>query len=297
MPLFFFISGLLLKEEFYQKQLGKVLRQLSKKLIVPYIFFAIVSYFMWLFLFQHFKDEEFNPLRDFLSIFSGSPQPFNGALWFLSSLFVVQVYFYFLFKLRHRKIFFAAAIILSSILGYICTNIYHIYLIWNLEVSLTGLVFYAVGYCFSFQVKNRNFWFLNWYAVIFTLPLYIFFTHINSEVEFFVGNYGKYFCFYIAAFSGIAVFSYLAKLIPCSCGLSTIGKHTLVIFATHLLVIPLITGFLVYILGFKEYKLDSGILWGVLYATATIWVTFYLSIVINKYLPQVLGKRLTQKIQ
>ena len=290
MPLFFFISGLLVKEEFYKAQFSSVLKKLGRKLIVPYIFFSAVSYLTGLFLFQYFKAQQFEPLKALLSIISGVPGAYNGALWFFTSLFTVQVYFYFLFKLRHRKILFSGAIVFLSILGYVCTTIYRLQFPWNLGLSLTGLVFYSVGYLFSCQLRNKKIWFHNWYVAVFSLPLYIYFTHINSDIKFYIGNYGNYLSFYVAAFSGISVFSYIAKLIPCNCLLSNIGRHTLVIFSTHLLVIPIITGFLVYVIGVNQSELESGFLIAFQYTIVTIYLTFYTSILMNKYLPQVLGK-------
>ena len=49
MPLFFFISGYLLKDSYLDLPLKDFLKRLSYKLVVPYICFWIVSYFYWLF--------------------------------------------------------------------------------------------------------------------------------------------------------------------------------------------------------------------------------------------------------
>jgi len=298
MPLFFFISGLLVKEDVYKKSFKTFIQQLSQRLVIPYLFFSIMSYLAWLLLFQFFKDQPFDTTHNLIGIFYGATGDgrlsHNIALWFFTALFSVQIYFYVLFRLRCKLRLFSAVLLFASILGYLCTTVYTVRLPWNLGVSLTALVFYGVGYLLSRQLRSGSPWFLNPYVAIASLIVYILAVNDNSRVEFYVGDYGSYMSFYAAAFAGIFLFAYLAKVLSSIRGiaqlLSIIGKHTLVIFSTHLLVIPLITGFLVYAVGISRSSLAKGSDVALLYSTIAIGVTFGLSIVCNRYCPIVLGR-------
>src|SRR4030065_1660166 len=48
MPLFFFLSGYLLKEIHLQQSLSGFLKRMWRTLLVPYICFWVLSYFYWL---------------------------------------------------------------------------------------------------------------------------------------------------------------------------------------------------------------------------------------------------------
>lgn len=294
MPLFFFTSGLVVKDGFYENSFNIVFKKLSQRLIVPYIFFSGVSYTFWFFLFRHFKDQPFNSSKALVGIIYGSADggwlSHNIALWFFTSLFMVQIYFYFFFKLRHRKTVFACTLVFISLLGYTCTTLYSLRLPWNLGISLTGLVFYGTGYLSSSQMMNEKNDFNRWYIMVILSFLWIFSTYSNSTVEFYIGEYGNYFNFYIAAFSGTFLFTYIARFLPFDSFLSIIGRNTLVIFSTHLLVIPLITGCLVYVIGINESELDHGVWIAIIYTMITISITLPFSILLNSKFPKVLGK-------
>ncbi len=294
MPLFFFISGLFVTNSFYEQKLMKIVKKLSQKIIIPYVFFALVSYSFWLFLLRHFKEQNFDPLKHLVGIAYATASEgwlsYNGALWFFTSLFIVKLLFYFLFPFRHRKGFFLVIVISLSFLGYLYAVFCPFRLPWNFGISITGLVFFSVGYLFSSQVKNGSFFGHKWHVAVISLVLFIIFSNINSRVEFYRGDFGNYFYFYVASFSGILTFSYLAKLIPYNQLILSIGQNTLVIFSTHLLIIPLITGFLVYVLAINEHIIEKGILISIFYAIISIICTLSLSKLLNRYMPQVLGK-------
>jgi fucose 4-O-acetylase-like acetyltransferase len=131
-------------------------------------------------------------------------------------------------------------------------------------------------------------------VVLASLVLWPAFTYLNSTVEFYIGDFGNYFFFYIAAFSGIFLFSYIAKLIAkihCfQLALSEVGQRTLTIFSAHLLIFPFITGFLIYILGLDSTVLKSGVFIAILYSCIAIVFGISLSRLLNRYAPQLVGK-------
>jgi acyltransferase len=302
MPLFFFISGLFVKESFYKDSFINVLKKLGIRLVVPYLFFGSVSYFSWLFLLRHFKGKPFDPVQSLLGIVYGSRNgdllSFNGVLWFFTCLFVVQVIFYCIFRASYRKsnvLLMPIFLFSLSILGYITTTYLGAYsskLPWNIDLALTATVFYGAGYLLQSYILTDLFAKWRWIVIFASLAGYIFFTFLNTPVEFFVGEYGNYFYFYMAAFSGILFWAHLAYLIKPNLLFSAIGQNTLVIFANHLLVIPLLTGFLIYALKIQKDVLENSIFIG--YAIISILIILPISLFMQKHTPFLLGKVLKQ---
>jgi len=303
-PLFFFISGLFAKESFYKDSFFNILKKLGKRLLILYIFFALVSYFFWLFLLRHFKDQPFDPFKSLLGILyssgSGNWLSYNIALWFFTCLFVVQVIFFFLIRASHKKsniTLLPLFLFCLSILGYIITTYVtspSSRLPWSFDIALTATVFCGVGYLLQPYILTNLFAKWRWLVMFTSLSLYIFFTTINTEVEFYVGIYGNYLYFYIAAFSGILFWTHLAYLIRPNPLFSAIGQNTLVIFSTHLLVIPCLTGFLIYVLLIRENILDSGLFVAFGYAILSILVILPISRLMHNYTPFLVGKSLKQ---
>jgi acyltransferase len=303
-PLFFFVSGLFAKESFYQDSFLNILKKLCKRLLIPYVFFGLVSYFLWLFLLRHFKDQPSDPFKSLIGIlYSSSSENWlahNGALWFLTCLFIVQVMFYFLFRASHQKsnnALLPTFLLLLSILGYVTTTYVtspSSRLPWSIDIALTATVFYGVGYLLKPYILTNLFAKWRWLVMCVSLACYIFFTKINTGVEFYVGIYGNYLYFYLAAFSGILFWAQVAYSIRPNRLFSAIGQHTLVIFSTHLLVIPFLTGFLVYALGMKENALDNGLLIAFGYAIFSILVIIPASRLMHIYTPLLVGKSVKQ---
>jgi len=299
-PLFFFISGLFAKESFYNDSFINILKKLGKRLLIPYIFFGLVSYFFWLLLLRHFKDQPFDPFKSLLGLLYGSGSgnwlSYNIALWFFTCLFMVQIIFYFLIRASHQKsnrVFFPFFLFCLSALGYVVTTYItspSSRLPWSLDIALTATVFYGVGYLLQPYILTNLFVKWRWAAIFTFLILSILFTTINTTVEFYVGVYGNYLYFYIAAFSGILFWTHLAYLIRPNRLFSAVGQNTLVIFSTHLLVIPCLTGFLIYILGIQEKTLGSGVFIGFGYTISSILIILPISRLMHHYAPLLVGK-------
>ena len=90
MPLFFFLSGFLVKKNntnYKQTTVHDI-----KSLIIPYVFFNLASYLLMIPLFGVFRKQAFID-----SLLAGN-NPLGGATWFLLCLFFVKQFFYFLQK-------------------------------------------------------------------------------------------------------------------------------------------------------------------------------------------------------
>jgi acyltransferase len=297
-PLFFFVSGLVTKDSFYKDSFSGFLGNLSRRLLLPYAFFAGISYLLWLLLLRHFKSQFFDPLQSLLGILYGSGGwiSYNGALWFFTCLFVTQVMFFFLVRSSQYKphpFLLPFLLLCLSIAGYLLTTYVtnaSDRLPWSIDIALTATVFYGVGYLLQSYVLTDSFAQWRWPAIGISLVAHLYFARMNQTVEFYIGSYGNYFYFYIAAFSGILFWTHIAYLIKPNPLLSEIGQNTLVIFSTHLLIIPCLTGFLVHVLHIERKALDDNAFVALGYVVFSIILTLMISRWMRKYTPVLLGQ-------
>jgi fucose 4-O-acetylase-like acetyltransferase len=302
MPLFFFISGLVTKDSIGKKPFLKYLKDRAFRLLIPYMNFSIISYLAWLFLLQNFKKQQFHPLKSLIAILysSGSDYwlSFNIAIWFLTCLFVTQIIFFFLSRIDSKKIF-VTALFLFSIIGYMVTfiNSPDNRLPWSIQVAPTATVFYGIGYLSKpyFLTDAFTKWH-RWSIMLASLSCYLLFTTINIKVDFYVGVYGNYAYFYLAALSGILFWAHVAQLVKPNRLFTAIGQNTLVIFSLHLLVIPLLTGFLTYALKIPESYLEKGIVPAFGYMILSILLLLPVSELMNKYTPMLVGRNSSNRI-
>lgn len=299
MPIFFWMSGLLLNEQTLHLPFSRFVRTRAVKLLIPYLFFALLSYTAWLFLFRHFgtqADLDISPVRSLLGIVYGNGiqnwMPWNTALWFFLCLFVTEIIFYCLARLRSQRVL-AGVLGLLAVIGYIDTWLNPptgFRLPWNMDIALTTVVFYGMGYLsrkwiFRLALRPAK-------AILWALPLVVLYTLsalFNSKVALVAGVYGNFILFYTAAFSGIAFWILASHSMPNWRILQRIGANTLTIFASHLLLFPLLTGVMVYAFGLPaELKRDS-ILVSLAFTLVSIALLLPVAEWLNRHLPLVVG--------
>lgn len=150
MPLFFFISGFLFNKEKYFS-LVHFIKQRTKRLFVPYLWYSIVTWCIWA-CFRYFRNDDVDSylmplLQTFIAQGSGAYIVHNSALWFIPCLFAVEV-LYFLFSKFNEWITlllsFAIAIV-GCILVQVYGDNYLFLLPWNLDAAFFALPFYSVA--------------------------------------------------------------------------------------------------------------------------------------------------------
>lgn len=235
MPLFFFLSGFLFssKGSFKEFLLVKL-----RSILVPYFAFALLT----LFLFSHYSGQPIE-FRAFLESTLESKRNFiyyNVPLWFLTSLFLMEVLFYFIVKFIKNKI---AILLLVFIIGFLAfaklgatmgTRI----LPWSLDQSLYYLTYFGIGY-----FVRRMHWLerdIKKSVVLIGLSsLYIWFV-IDSTVyqkgwqllDFPPEFYG-YFSGVIWACLAISFVIYISQFLVYSPLINYVGKNSIVFMALH----------------------------------------------------------------
>lgn len=98
MPMFFFISGFLFKNDFVP--FAVFLRKKAKSLLLPYLIFAAVHYVLSIIIYRSFSFESLWGV-----VYPDSKQiPIAGALWFLLALFFADIIYYWISKISNNRI-------------------------------------------------------------------------------------------------------------------------------------------------------------------------------------------------
>ncbi|GAB6145534.1 acyltransferase family protein [Desulfocicer niacini] len=300
MPIFFWMSGLLVKETVKDIPFGTYVKKKVISRLIPYFNFSILSYILWFFLFRHFGSQAqlaISPLRTFIGIFYGNGinhwMDHNTVLWFFLCLFITEILFFFILKMPSR-FWLIVTLLLFSISGYLDTWINPpdgFRLPWNIDIALSMVVFYGIGYLcrevLMGDIQKRPA--LQWYLTVICLACYASCSFVNGKVAVVAGNYGNYFYFYAGSLSGILFWSLMAMQIPPNRLISKIGDSTLIIFPLHLLVFPFLTAILVYGFQIPSSIKEKSILISIAYAVVSILILLPVADVIKKYFPFLIG--------
>lgn len=148
MPVFFFLSGMVFSKDRYDG-VGSLIRRRWKTLILPYIIASVISWAWWALccvIFSEPPASYFGPLmQTFIAQGSGGYLIHNVPLWFVTSLFWMEVLYWFLSKCP-RKLCLGLSL-LCGLVGVLVMEYTELpsVLPWSLEVTLAAMPFYAFG--------------------------------------------------------------------------------------------------------------------------------------------------------
>lgn len=238
LPLYFMLSGM-----FFKTSNGPLvfLKNKTNKLIVPLICSYIFVVLPIAYILQKINggDSSFQFLINSGRLNLGV----NGVLWFMVSLLVVHLYFYFVLTLCRNNInwiIFCSCI--CGLVGYIL-NLYNLYLPVWMDSSLTVMPFFLIGYTIK---KYSNFLYGNfstsnvWMFVGALLVLLIVF-FINSfrqrEIIVYADNIFNIdiLSLYVGGITGTCCVLMVAKFFTRLPVLSYIGRYSIIVLLTHLI--------------------------------------------------------------
>lgn len=295
MPLFFLLSGLVFQYDKYS--LKTTFKKSVKGLLLPYMFFALLSYVVWI-LNNGVSSLTFSKILSHLggiAYGNSSTLFFNDILWFLPCLFIAKVGFATVSKLFKRTELIFASLIIFSLVGFFVSVLFPVIrLPFGIESALAAIVFLGLGSIYSTNktsFQNLKFQtFLNKYAFI-LLPFLALFTYSVATISFNIygqqadirlNHINNYFLFYIAAVSGVVFTLFVSKVIHKNFILEYIGKNTLVLFALHPLVFIYIGKIFKYILLPK-----ASLLGPIYYVIISILIIIFINQIykkVNRYL-------------
>jgi len=299
MPLFFFISGYLFSMTRYPKILNFIKSRI-KSLLVPYCCFSALAILILIYR-SHFEIN--NVSVDFLLVFKSFLLAkrnfifYNNPLWFLPSLFVVEISYYLIKKYVKSNVLIMLLLFVFGYIGVIKLQTLNSVnpLPWGFDNGMFYILFYGLANILR-EIKDKI-----KYKNIFKFVLFLY--SISSTLLFYFKQnlYGKIFNAQLLNVSGyfaylyflhlalIGIFTYLAisKLLFKSKILNYIGNNTLTYFALHICL-----GFYILdnLLLIAKITPQGNTVYGILYTILALNILIPISYIINNYLPFILGK-------
>jgi acyltransferase len=221
MPLFFFISGLVLTPTRLSHPFVEALRHYGRRLLLPYLLFSLLTYLPWVLVTRHYGAdaalgvEAWRPvIGTFYGVGVDSWLQHNAMLWFFPCLFVTHLVFRMVYALMKGCGQYVMIAVIAG-LGYLLSSVLPVRLPWGVEIALIALPFYALGQTFAL----RDAWLPR--AGLSTALLLLLFAAlqfaciaINGRVDMNFISIGNPLLFYLGAVSGIGALACLVTFLP-----------------------------------------------------------------------------------
>jgi acyltransferase len=297
MPLFFFLSGYLLKESHLQQSLPGYLKRLWRTLMLPYICFWALSYLYWLATHKLVLDPAKYSGLTFGDLFKGFLHGtgdlahtlfiINVDLWFFTCLFSTSLIYYLLRRWASGRLLLIS-IGLLGILGPLLPEIIGRRLPWNIELAGAALVFYGLGHWINTRhMPSRTA--LKW-GMVMALPAWIGIVWLNGRVDMNTMQFGQLWLFYAGAVAGIFLAVAGVLFLPESRPSRWLAQNTIVIFPLHQLMFSVFTGIGVRLLGLP-ITFKTSLTASLIYAVLAVLCCIPAAYLIRRFTPFMIGER------
>lgn len=287
--LFFFLSGYLFNEEKHNN-FKKFLFEKFKRLIIPYISFNLIfiiyerliekvphnllSVLKWMFYWTWLKWNK--------EIFL-----LNVSTWFLLSLFLVSIFYFFINKFIKNKLHRLIFLFLLSIIIYYESKIFiNIKLPFSIEPSIMASFFYWIWHIYKEKITNFVEK-INYKYILYLPGLILLNILFLNWTNFSMNEYGdNYFNFLISSITWITTWIIIAKIIPQNRILNFLWINSIIILWMEFLkarILWFIAKFSYWYIIY-ERSIESWLiqlLW-------TIIIMFPIIFIINKFMPFIL---------
>ena len=295
MPLFFLLSGFLFSHKKHHNAVSFTLAK-AKSLLIPYTVFAIIS----LYLGKILLETEVN-LEVFMKAFLLSQRNglyFDEPLWFLTSLFTIEILFYLFVKyIKNPFVILLAAAGLSILsIRYLHALTAESVLPWSLDQSLYYLFYFACGYVMKTTglLKNSG---KKSPLLILASAIYLYLLVDNtiytrilqqiSEIAYLPGSVSLFLNHAVWALLAIFFVFYLSQFISFSF-VKFLGEKSLIFLALHISLGFNLTNYITS--GHLADFIPNPNLLGFVYSIAAVMFVSPIAILITKYLPFLIGK-------
>ena len=251
MPLYFFLSGLFFST--YENYRG-FLKRKTNKLLIPFLAWYLLTVAIPVNIAALLGKNGYGGFQSLIDFIWPERIFYNGAIWFLWGLFIMNNIFYGIYLLSRRlsQKHMVALICLFSLLvgcaGYALFRPLRINLPANIDSAMTALPFFVAGYLFrryTNLLQPNKYDKYNWlfvilfFAVVILLARYVNYSRNQYSVDIFSLYAGG-----LLGTLGIILLSKILKKLPL---LSYCGRYSIMILVIHVLVIkavkPLILHF------------------------------------------------------
>lgn len=251
MPVFFLISGYLFTSK-PDVGVGTQILKRAKRLLIPYIFYAIVNYIFWILL-PHTK-EWFVPLLRVMT-YNTEDLPICGALWFLTAMFFAEAYYIFLDRIIKKETVRSILVVTIAVVASFLQNITDFRLPLTIDTAVVCMGFLELGRVLRrvdkcsllTKIKERK---LIWaFIAVVLLGINAILSFVNEYVNIKSGWYGFIPLFWVNALIGSAaylMFSIWFDMIASDSNairkaLVNIGQKSMIFLGLNQLVIKLLS--------------------------------------------------------
>lgn len=258
MPLFFLISGYMLKRPTDSRGISDGIVQQAKTLGPPYLIHALLGFAFWYVIGRKFGADRLldsSPLWTLLTIPYGTGTPGNIhlqpiVLWFFPCLFLCQTYLLSVSLLRDRVVWLSS--ILLAMVGFWLPKT--LALPFELETALVGQLFVTTGY-----MARKNQWMERASSGGILLPSALILlgsglASMNERVDVRNSHFGNVFLFLAAALSICFGLAMLASKEPPHWISKYLADNAILVFPLHVMVFSFFAAFYVFVL-----KLDLSV--------------------------------------
>ena len=289
-PVFFFAAGYLFNIARQQNFLT-FLRHRARQILVPYTTFFIIFYALWLVVGRRMagpEEQAIDVLAPVWQFVQGTPDVVLGPFWFLAALFTMQVIYYPI--KRYLSGYWPLVVALLLSLGLLVMPDVPWFRYWNLDKAFLYMPIYAFGNCcrplvekFDFATPARS---LLWIALavaglgfLIAAPL-----NIDRAVAYVLAPE--------AVILVLPFYTAVCKWLELMHGTSPVAQTVAITGITYLA----LQNYLIGIIKIAAARLlgpdvlDDSILFKVVIALVVMAVLYPLAIIVERYLPFLLGK-------
>ena len=290
-PVFFFAAGYLFNVS-RQQGFFKFLLHRARQILVPYTTFFIIFYALWLVVGRRMagpEEQAIDTLTPLWQFIKGTPDIVLGPFWFLAAMFTMQVIYYPVRRYLKGRWPLLVAVLLSLSLFVIpdvpCVRY------WNLDRALLYMPLYALGNCcrdlvdkFTFASVSRS---ISWIVLaalglgfLVVAPL-----SINRDVAYVLAPE--------AVILVLPFYTAISKWLEEHVGNSRIAQTVAITGITYLALQNYLIGVIKMMVSrvCGPAVFDDNIVLKIVIALAVMVVLYPIAVLIERYLPFLLGKR------
>lgn len=289
-PLFFFLSGLMIRDRHNISLAAK-----ARTLLFPYAALCLILLFIY-WSYEKDMNEATTTYAEALWGFvysSATTLKIDAPVWFLTCLFVAFAYLKAISSVRTDKGLLITGVVLAivaSFYSFVRVRFHLPRLPWSADTALMAVFFMSIGYLSKpitrLLDEARFAPLLSFSAVSFLAVALV--THFNGRSDMLGFHFGRFYLFIPGAFAGIGGCLALASVLSPIKVLATIGRNSLVIFMLQGSALILINIILAEInnSGLVSWPVDNNsTLWGIAYTCAALLILAPICWLINRYAP------------
>jgi len=299
MPLFFFISGYLLQTSGPMPSKWRFLKRVGQSLLLPYLFFGLLSYIYWLPTHTHGtlgRDyASLGPLDPLYGLAYGTIDRLyaNRVLWFFPCLFCTACLFFAVARIRSLPVRWFI-LVEAALLGlYLPTFLGAVRLPWNLDAALVALLFYASGHFFRERgeaaLAGRGERWMSWILLPFAFAICVGVALSNAKVEMSIMAFGSPVLFLIAAYAGILATTFISRALPATGVARWLSHNTIIVFPLHPILFGMFTALGVLAFG-QPYSFKLNPVFCPLYVLGALACCVPLAYVFRRFAPWLTGR-------